>query len=127
MSENQEILAKRAYIEYTKLQKLREDVGGLAWEKDAISLSAQRYNEILNISKEALSQDIELSKSIDGLKPLEKFPRDCTQDYMGSWPNKVKEIVIDSGILLSALASFIRWYLPVEKQRTIGFRSEEQR
>jgi|GEM_PF-4723887 len=121
MNDNEQTLAKKAYIEYTKLQQLRKDTEELKYEASAVDLSVQRYNEILCISKDVLSQDTEISQSIDGLKPLEKLA-DTTGRYT---PSKVREIIIDSGVLSAALESFIRWYLPVEKQKTIGFRSKE--
>ena len=121
MTENKEILAKKAYIEYTELQQLRKDLGSLEWEVAAINSGVQRYNEILKISKEVLSHDPDISKSIEGLKPLREYIEHAGE----SAPEKPKEVIVQSGILLSALESFVRWYLPQEKQRTIGFRSEE--
>jgi hypothetical protein len=121
MSNNQENATKKAFIEYTKLQQLRKDVETLKYERPAIDLAVQRYNEILKVTQEVLSHDEELHKSISGLKPLERL----TATTGPGKPNKVKEIIVESGVLSSALESFIRWYLPVEKQRTIGFRSEE--
>lgn len=117
MNNDKEISAKKAYIEYTKLQQLRKDVETLKFAASAINLSIQRYNEILAISKEVLSQDTELAKSIEGLKPIERLTK-----AIGPSSVKIKEIIIESGVLLSALASFISWYLPEKKQKTIGFR-----
>lgn len=125
MGENKEILAKKAYIEYAKLQQLRRDVETLTLEVGAINLSVQRYNEILTTAKNVVSEDQELLKSIEGLKSLKECPR--TLGGMSASRNKAREITVESGVLLAILDSFIRWYLPVEKQRTIGFRSDEAR
>ena len=123
MGKNKETLAKKAYIEYTKLRQLRRDADTLTLEVGAINLSVQRYNEILTTAKDVVSEDQELLKSIEGLKSL----KDCNRGLGGFSVarNKAREIIVESGVLLAALDSFIRWYLPVAKQRTIGFRSEK--
>ena len=92
---------------------------------DALNTVIKQYNETLSICSKVLQVDEEFTDAIKTLSPIEQIYTREYERWSASPNDKIAEIQANSGILISALQSFITWYLPVEKQRTIGFRIEE--
>ena len=120
MTEDTESSVKKAFIQYEKLQQLRTDISKFGTDNNVVDVALKTYDEILEVAKELLSKDKEIT---DSIKRLTKLGEPLKSGIIPV--TDVTTLLVDSGVLLSALKSFIHWYLPVEKQRTIGFQREE--
>lgn len=125
-TQKQQAFAKKAYIEFSKLKQLRNDLANM---KDpgihAVNASIKVYNETLSICSEVLKSDEEFANAMKNLSSIEEITYGEWGEYSAIPSDKIAEIQANSEILLSTLQSFITWYLPVEKQKTIGFQREE--
>lgn len=91
----------------------------------ALNTVIKQYNETFSICLGVLQIDEKFSNAIKSLSRIEEITTVEDDRWSVSPNDKIAEIQANSGILLSALQSFITWYLPVEKQKTIGFQREE--
>ena len=121
----QQAFAKKAYIEFSKLKQLRDDLSNMKYPGlDALNTVIKQYNETFSICLGVLQIDEEFSNAIKSLSAIEEITQVNGRRPVNK-ADKIAEIKANSGILLSALQSFITWYLSVEKQKTIGFQREE--
>ncbi len=117
------LAAKVAYFALNEVARLRNDIaqeqgfGGVA-----LKTLIDRYNEILTSASDALKLDKEASQEIRGIAQINSNEI----DLQGQTMDTVKQIYTNLGVLQSVLESFIAWHLPLEKQRTIGFRKDEE-
>ncbi len=128
MEEEKEVLASKiAYFELAKVKKLREDV------KEALNARAyffdnglitliNRYNEIVRSLKETLKMDQEAIGRISGIQEINLQGGDLDSVVVPLH----QRILADFGVLQGVLESFIIWHLPVEKQKIIGFRKDDE-
>jgi len=125
-TQKQQAFAKKAYIEFSKLKQLRDNLSKIKnLGLYALNTVIKQYNETLSICSELLQSDIEFANAIKSLSSIQEIERRAHGGWSPSQYDKIAKIQANSGILLSTLQSFITWYLPVEKQRTIGFQREE--
>jgi len=124
-TQKQQAFAKKAYIEFSKLKQLRDDLSNMKYPGlNALNTVIKQYNETSSICLGVLQIDEEFANAIKSLSPIEEITQVNGRRSVNK-ADKIAEIQANSGILLSTLQSFITWYLPVEKQRTIGFQREE--
>ncbi len=122
MEQDYTTAAKVAYFALNEVARLRNDI---TQEQGFVGIALKtlidRYNEIFASSAEALKIDKEATQEIRGLTQINANEI----DLQGQTSETVKEIYTNLGVLQSVLESFIAWHLPVEKQRTIGFRKDD--
>lgn len=111
--------AKKAYLMHQHLLQLRDNVAHIT-TLEGIASFVEMFNRTTEECREVLAADEAILDSIRFLDPVS--PDTKSSDYASAIiDGKRGQFMVNSSVLLSALASFVKFYLPAEEQQKLGF------
>ncbi len=127
MEDKTEDKGKRLFIEFKKLEGLIESLSTIDQSDfQSVDSAVSRFNEILRCCKEFLKDETAIFKSIENIDEIKHLERQTARSIyvFSEGSDWAKKISLNAVLVKKALESWSLWNLPIEKQRTIGFRSE---
>jgi hypothetical protein len=110
--------AKRAYLMHQHLLQLRENAQHIS-TLEGIRSFVEMFNRTSDECRELLAADPAILESISFLNPV--HPDTTSSDYASAIiDGKRGQFMVNSSVLLSALASFVKFHLPAEEQTRLG-------
>jgi len=111
--------AKKAYLMHQHLLQLRANVEHIT-TLEGIRSFIEMFNRTTEDCRALLAADETILESIRFLTPVETGTR--SSDYASAIiDGKRGQFMVNSSVLLSALASFVKFHLPTEERTKLGF------
>jgi hypothetical protein len=112
--------ARKAYLMHQHLLQLRDNVQHIT-TLEGIRSFIEMFNRTTEECRELLGADDAILESIRFLSPVDSGTK--SSDYASAIiDGKRGQFMVNSSVLLSALASFVKFHLPAEEREKLDFR-----